>query len=41
MSQMGLKCCACCRSYRAFYILNWIYRYFTEPVKIQVLGEFT
>ncbi|KAF5837994.1 KDEL receptor A [Dunaliella salina] len=24
-------------SYRAFYILNWIYRYFTEPVKIQVL----
>eukprot|EP00967_Tisochrysis_lutea_P126278 scaffold213170_cov24-Tisochrysis_lutea.AAC.1 len=31
--------CIFCRSYRAFYILNWIYRYFTEPVKIQVLGE--
>lgn len=22
--------CCVCRAYRAFYILNWIYRYFTE-----------
>jgi ER lumen protein retaining receptor len=21
----------CCSAYRALYILNWVYRYFTEP----------
>ena len=22
---------ACCRTYRFLYILNWVYRYFTDP----------
>lgn len=28
-----------CRSYRALYILNWIYRFLTEPNYRQYLGE--
>ncbi len=27
-----------CRSYRAFYILNWIYKYFTEHQYRQWIG---
>ncbi len=27
------------RLYRGLYILNWIYRYFTEPHYIQWIGE--
>jgi hypothetical protein len=30
-----------CRSYRALYILNWIYRFMTEKNYRQYLGECT
>lgn len=29
-----------CRSYRALYILNWVYRFMTEPNYRQWLGKF-
>lgn len=27
----SLASCPVCRTYRGFYIINWVYRFFTEP----------